>query len=206
MEKETVKWAYQDKAMKATFHWKDNCIICNNWLIKDELFYLITAPMEIRKLHHLDRYKLDNFVVHKDEWDEFSKGLTDEEVAKKLISHKKPRRKPLTENQLKDIEFFKEACGSFGYNKCVMSKDKRFVKMKKRKTSFTLIYDLAYSRISYDTNANEGLFGGLFSSQLVARIENKFNELKGLTERNDFTVAGVINDAIKQVDELMGKN
>lgn len=197
---EKVKWAWQDGAKKGTFHWKETCFLCNNWILKGEEFYMLIIPNEIRK-----EYKISNFIAHKEEWDEFSKGLSDVEIAEKIVKHKKPRKKPLTDEQLKNIEYFKEACIHFGFNKCVISRDKRFVKMKKRKTSFTLIYDIIFDRISYDTNAREGLFGGLFSNEFVAKVCNKYYELKGLDIREDFSVAKVLDKAAKDVDELINK-
>lgn len=196
-----AEWILMNKKMKGSFHWRESCFCCNNWILKGEEFYSIIIPTELRK-EHLD---LKNFIVHIDEWEEFSKGLSEEDLIFKILNYKKPKRKPLTDNQKNDIELFKQICGSFGFNKCVISKDKRFIKMKKRKTSFTLILDLVYDRISYDTNANEGLFGGLFSNNVVAKIRNKFYEQKGLDKRDDFTIEGVISEAVKQVDDLMYK-
>lgn len=193
-------WSSGYKEMKGSHHWEEPCFICNQWIRKGEDFYLLIIPNEIRS-----KYKINNFIAHKEEWNEFSKDLSDEELAEKIMSHKKPRRKPFSEEELQNVEFFKEACIYCGYNKCVISKDKRFVKMKRRKTSFTLIYDIAYNKISYDTNAREGLFGGLFANEFVARVCNKFYELKGLDIREDFTVAKVLDEAVKDVDKLMGK-
>lgn len=192
-------WIFYKKAMKGTHHWKDTCHLCNQWILKDEEFYMIGIPRELNK------DSINNFIVHKEEWLEFTKGLSQEEVYQKLLKHKKPRKKPLTEEQLKKVEYFKKACEYYGYNKCVISKDKRFVKMGKRKTSFTLIYDIIFEKISYDTRANEGLFGGLFSGDFVAKVSNKFYEIAGEDKHCDYSSADIIKKAINDVDELMGK-
>lgn len=200
MEEKNVKWAWQNSPKKGSFHWKETCLLCNNWVLKGEEFYMLIIPNEIRK-----EYKISNFIAHKEEWDEFSKGLSDIEIAEKIIKHKKPRKKPLTNEQLKNIEYFKEACNHFGFNNCEISRNKRFVKMKKRKTSFTLIYDIIFDRVSYDTKTGEDLFGRLFSNEFVANVCNKFYELRGLDIREDFSVAKILNKTAKDVDELINK-
>lgn len=188
------------KIMKGSHHWKETCFLCNQWILKDEEFYLIIIPNEIRK-----NFNLDNFIVHKEEWDEFIVGLTDEEIAEKLLSHKKPRRAKLTEEQLENIECFKRACEKFGYDKCVISKDKRFAKIGKRKTSFKLIYDIVFDKISSETRAREGLFDGLFNGEFVAKVCNAYYEEKGIDKHEDFTAMGVIQKAIEDTNKLMGK-
>lgn len=193
-------WLFQGKAMKGTHHWKETCLLCNQWILKGEEFYLIIIPNEIRSKYHFN-----NFIVHKEEWDNFIEGLSDEEVAEKLLKHKKPRKKPLTEEQLNNIEYFKKACEDYGFNKCTISRDKRFVKMKKRKTSFTLIYDIIFDKIHYETRANEGLFGGLFSNELVAKVCNAYYKYKGVDKHEDYTAMGVIQKAIDDTNKLMGK-
>lgn len=194
------KWLFEQKAMKGGHHWKETCFLCNQWILKGEEFYLIIIPNDIR-----NRYRFDNFIVHKEEWDKFIEGLSDEEIAKKLLYHKKPRKKPLTEEQLNNIEYFKKACEDYGFNKCIVSKDKRFVKMKKRKTSFTLIYDIIFDKISYDTRANEGLFGGLFSNELVAKVCNAYYKYKGVDKHEDYTAMEVIQKAMDDTNKLMSK-
>ena len=75
--------------------------------------------------------------------------------------------------------------------------------MKKRKTSLTLIYDLVFKRFSYDINAREGLFGGFFLREFVAKVSNKFYELKGIDIRDDYTVKVVLEKVNEQVNKLM---
>lgn len=193
------KWLFQGKSMKGSYHWKETCLLCNQWILKDEDFYLVIIPNEFRS-----KYGLNNFIAHKEEWDNFVEDLSDEEIAEKLQAHKKPRKKPLTEEQLENIEFFKKACNDFGFNKCVISRNKRFVKIGESKTSFTLIYDIIFDKIHYETRANEGLFGGLFSNELVAKVCNKYYEYKGLDRREDYTAMDVIEKAMNDVNKLMG--
>lgn len=194
-------WIFQNKEMKGSFHWKEACKLCNQWILEGEPFYLICIPNEIRK-----KGTLNNFIVHKDEWNEFIDGLsTDEEIANKLISIKKPRRKPHTEEQLQNIEYFKEVCKEYGFYKDTISKDKRYIKMKKRKTSMTIIYDIVYDRISYETRFNEGLFGGLFLEELVAKIRNAMYKKQGVDKHDDFSAKKVVNEAVKMTNEIMGR-
>ena len=189
------KWV--SKSINGCHYFKETCFLCNNWILENELFYTVVVPVEIRK-----EFSINNFIAHKDEWDKFSKGLSDEELALKLINHKKPRKKPLTEEQINNIEIFKKVCYRYDFNKCVISKDKRFVRMRRNKSSFTIIYDIIYDRISYDTRANEGLFKGLHSKELVSKINNEFNEMRGIDIKDDFTVAGAINKAVECVNRL----
>lgn len=189
------------KEMKGSFHWDEPCYLTNQWILKDELFYLIIPPAELKSKH-----QLENYVIKKEAWEKFIVCIeTEEELAIKLKNHKKPRRKPHSEEQLENIEYFKEACEYYGFYKCVVSRDKRFIKMKKRKTPFTIIYDVVYHRLSYDIRANEGLFGGLFSREILSKIYNKMNELQGLEERSDYSAVNVINKAIEDTNKLIGK-
>lgn len=192
-------WIFYKKAMKGTHHWKETCYLCNQWVLKDEEFYLIGVPRDMNK------HSIPNFIVHKEEWENFIENLTQEEVYQKLLNHKKPRKKPLTKEQLEKVEYFKQACEYYGFNKCVISRDKRFVKMSKKKTSFTLIYDIVFEKMSYDTRAKEGLFGGLFSLDLLAKVTNKFYELAGEDKHCDYSSEKVIQKAMNDVNELMGK-
>lgn len=191
-------WILYKKAMKGSHHWKETCFLCNQWILKDEEFYMIGIPDEIRK-----QYDIKNFIVHKEEWEKFIERLSDEEVAAKVLNHKKPKKKPLTKEQLENIEYFKRSVLDYGYNKITISRDKRFVKAKKRKTSFMFIYDIIFDRITYDCNYNEGLFGGLFSNEAVAKVRNKFNEYRGLDKHDNYTAEGVIKEAINQINEIM---
>lgn len=195
----TAVWAFRNKEIKGTFHWKETCSLCNRWILKNEDFYMLIPPKEIA-----DKYPIGNILVHKDEWDKFVEGLSDEEIANKLMKHKKPRKKPLTEEQLKRVEFFKEACEKFGFSECTMSKDKRFVKMKKRRTSYTFIYDIIFERIDFDSR-RDTLFGSLYIVEVQAKIRNEYYRLSGVNKHDDFTVAGIVDKAIEQVDEMMGK-
>lgn len=196
--KTKIKWT-NNKIMKGSFHWKECCFLCNNWILENEDFYLIIIPTEIRKKYS----SLENFIVHTDEWTKFSKDLSDIELAEKLLSYRKPKRKPLTEEEKQDIEYFKQASEYFGFNKYILSKNKRFVKMKKRKTSLTLIYDLVFKRFSYDINAREGLFGGIFLRELVAKVSNKFYELKGIDVRDDYTANKTLKGINEQINKLI---
>lgn len=194
-----VKWTIDNRKIKGSYNWKECCFLCNDWILKDEDFYMIIIPSKVRKEYPL----LKNFIVHADEWLNFSKGLSDNELAEKILSDKKPKRKPLTDEQKQDIEYFKQACESFGFIKYTLSKDKRFVKMKKSGTSITLIYDLIFKRISYDMRGRKGLFGGFFLRELVAKVSNKFYELKGVDIRDNYTVKAALEKVNEQVNELM---
>lgn len=191
---------FQGRLMKGSHHWKETCFLCNQWVLQNEEFYLMVIPNDIRT-----KYGFVNFIVHKEEWDSFTSDLTDEELIHELLNYKKPNKKPLSKEQLENIEFFKKACNDYGFDKCVISRDKRFVKIGKRKTSFTLIYDVIFDKIHYETRSNEGLFGSLFSNELVAKVCNKFYQYKGLSKHEDYTALGLIEKAISDVDKLMGK-
>lgn len=195
-------WIFRDKEMKGSFHWNDPCALCNQWILEGDYFCLIIIPDEIRKRGS----KLQNFVAHKEEWDEFIKDLkTDDEIADKLEKIKKAKRKPFTEEELRNINIFKEVCREFGYTIESMSKNKRFIKMKKRKTSFTLIYDIIFDRIDHETRVNEGLFGGMFIGELVAKVRNDMYKKQGVNKRDDYTVKKVIDEAVKMTNEIMGR-
>lgn len=191
------KSVFQGQLMKGNHFWEETCFLCNQWILKDEEFYLMVIPNEIRAKYHLN-----NFIVHKEEWNKFIENLSDEEVAKKLLYYKKPRKKPLTSEQLENIEHFKRACADYGFNKSVISKNKRFVKIGKKKTSFTLIYDIIFDKIHYDTRANEGLFGGLFSNELVANVCNAYYKYKGVDKHESYTAKGVIEKAMEDVKQM----
>lgn len=72
MKENDIKWAWQNSPKKGSFHWRETCRLCNNWILKGEEFYMLIIPNEIRK-----EYKISNFIAHKEEWDKFSKGLSD---------------------------------------------------------------------------------------------------------------------------------
>ena len=194
------------KPTKGSSVWKEPCFLCNNWIKKDEYLYCIRIPADIEKKYEAEiklKLKSKSFIVHKDEWDNYVEGLSDEEILQKLLKHKKPKREPISEETLIKCENFKKACMDFGYNKCVISKNKRFVKMKKRKTSSTIIYDTVFNKITHDSNARSGLFDGLFILSFLAKIENKFNEYCGSENRNDFSVEKILNEAMEDVNKIM---
>lgn len=194
-------WIWKNDSMKGSHHWQEPCKLCNQWILTDEEFYMICIPKEIKNT----RNKLkNNFIVHKDEWDDFTKYLsTDEEIADKLEKHKKSKRHLYTEEQLKNMQYFKEVCIQFGYTLESTSRDKRYIKMRKRKTSYTLKYDIIFNKINHETNCNEGAFGWMFTAELVAKVCNEFYKKQGVNRHEDFTVAKAINEAIEKTNEIM---
>ena len=194
MSKWIVNWSRFNNAI----YIEEPCKICNQWIGKGETGLLVYVPDEIRK-----KYNISNFFVHEKEWMEFAEGLSDDELAQKILSIKKQRIKPYSEEVLFKIDCFEKACNQRGFNKKVVSKNKRYIKMKKRKTSLTIMYDTVYDRIKYEYGANEGLFGGLFIHDLLAKIENDMYKLEGSDKHNDYSSDKIIEKAIKDVNEMM---
>lgn len=198
-------WIWQGEkenkgVMEGSHFWKEPCKICNQWIRKDEKFYLIIIPNEYSN-------DIKNFIVHKDEWVSFIEGVdNDTDLYNKLKLLKKPHRNMVTDGELQNIEFFKNACINFRFNNCVVSRDKRFIKMKKRGTSTTLIYDIVYDFVTCEDNCRKsGLFDGLFKSELLAKVKNEFNRLRGKEERDDFTVKSTIQKAVEETNKIFNR-
>ncbi|AMN31242.1 hypothetical protein [Clostridium perfringens] len=177
------------------------CKLCNQWILKGEPLYLIIPP---NKNNHGER--VDNFIVHTNEWDDFVKGLNnDEEVFEKLSNLKKQKRKPFTEEQLKKAEIFEEVCIEMGFNKKTISKDKRHIKMGRRKTSFKIIYDIAFDTLKYDYNGRRCLFDLFYIKELLVKISNKIEE-KNNTEGNiEYSASKEINNMLDQTSNEVKK-
>lgn len=174
--------SFRTKLMQGSFHINEPCKLCNQWILNDEDYYIVYIPSEI-----YTKYGIRFFMAHKDEWDNFSEGLSDDEIAQKLLKHKKAKRKPHTKQQLKNTEAFKEACSCFGFDKFTTSRDKRFVKTRKEKKSFTLIYDIVFDKVSYETRTREQMLEKLCRNEFVATVYNKMHEIREDNKRNEFS-------------------
>ena len=38
MEDNDIIWAWQNSPKKGSFHWKETCLLCNNWVLKGKNF------------------------------------------------------------------------------------------------------------------------------------------------------------------------
>ena len=175
------------------FPWDERCKICGQYVLEGENIYIVYPPPNDKILTW--------GIVHSEELDDISEGLTEEKMDK-LRGIKKPRFKGFTEEQKVNAELFKELCRKRGYVKSTISK--RTMKFSKRGTSFKIKYDMITENISYDYNS-KGLFNSLFIMQIISELKHEFDKLQGKEPCKVVTVSSIINEAVKKTNEIMGK-
>lgn len=174
------------------------CPICNQYLRKDEEVVAIVIPFEFRGRHK--RLK-ENFNCHKDEWFDFCKDCkTDEELAIKLINHKSPKRKPLKEEDTRNIHVFADAAYYYGFTE---AKSKRYgIRMKKPKSSVYTEYNVYADQFIVEYNNTAGLFESFIEEEMGSKIQNKINELLENNKKVEVKNASEkINEVVKKAIE-----
>ena len=176
------------------FPWNERCKICGQYALEGEKVYIVYPPPNDKILTW--------GIVHSEELDDISEGLSEEEKMDKLRGIKKPRFKGFTEEQKVNAELFKELCRKKGYAKSTLSK--RTMKFGKRGTSFKITYDVITESISYDYR-HKGLFDGLFIMTIISELKHEFDKLQGKEPCKIMTVSSIIDEAVKKTNEIMGK-
>lgn len=182
-----------ERITMSKFPWEYKCKICGQYTNKGEEIYIVYPPSNDKQLKW--------GIVHANELDAISEGLSEEEKIDKLRGIKQPRFKGFSNEQMAKAELFKQACIERGYNKFTISK--RTLKMGKRGTSFKFTYDMITQRISSNYGGKKGLFDGLIFMQLESELEAEFKKLQGLKPNKIITAQSIINQAIEETNKLM---
>lgn len=177
------------------FPWEHKCKICGQYTIEGEEIYIVYPPQNDKQLTW--------GIVHVDELESISEGLSEDEKINKLRSIKMPRFKGFTDEQKAKAELFKQACNKKGYYNDTISK--RTLKMGRRGTSFKFTYDMITGKIGSHYGGRKGLFDGLIFMQLESEVEAEFKKLQGLEPNKIVTAQSIINKAVEDVDKLMGR-
>lgn len=128
---------------------KDRCCLCGEFILKGEDYFLCYAHPDIRKNNK--KYQL-NFVVHADEWLDFSHGLSEEELIQKFAKLKTPRKSPYTLEQMDKIFAFEEACRKLKFT--INGKDPRGSRMSHCRQRRALIYNVYYDHINLEMSGH----------------------------------------------------
>ena len=175
------------------------CAICGQYINREEEYCIVVPPMKFRPL---DKKLQLNFAVHKDCYREFIKGVkSDEDLAYKFVNHKKPRKKPFTEEELNRIKIFEEVCREYGFTEVI---NKPYgLRMKKRGTSITLDYYVYIDTVDLNKRYRPGLLDGFYERELVALVYTKMHNRIGDGKKDDFSADKVINEVIEKTDYIM---
>lgn len=119
----------------------DRCCLCGQFILPEEDYFLCLTPLKISDPKKRHKPK---FVVHADEWIDFSLGLTNEELIKKFLTLKTPKQSRFTSEQLDKIQDFKEACQMMGFTS--VGYDPRGLRMSLDER-YTLCYNVYYDHI-----------------------------------------------------------
>ena len=86
------------RSMKTDYMHDKKCSLCGQYFKSGEEYCIIVIPFEYRSKH---KKLQSNLLCHTDEWVNFSEGVTTyDEMAEKIINHKKPRKNEFTEEEL----------------------------------------------------------------------------------------------------------
>ena len=195
-------WELRSESGPRTFTYKsgtiNRCPVCGQHFISGEEYFLIVC----NAIPEARARKLSNFMAHVACWNTFCSGITsDEDLAEKLRKHRKPKLKPLTEEQETRVEAFKQAAYTFGYRILTWTRE-GCLKARKDGYSSTLTYNPYDKSLSYGDNRADFLLKSLVDRELVARVYNKMHELLGDGKRDDYTALGTINQVIEETNRF----
>ncbi len=194
---------YGEQVITASKGWcAKTCFVCGQYFKEGEQIVLLIPSFEYKKIYKsLSR----NVVAHFHEIEAIkSKCNTEDEFLLALGKHKTPRALPLTAEQLKMIDEFKQACRNYGFWPYVETKDG--LKCKLSNSSDVLEYNVRTDRIAYSNKRRKrGLFDGLVENQLVSNVWNKMHEIRGDGLRDNYSAKEVINKAVETVNNMMGR-
>ena len=92
------------RSIKTDYMHDKKCSLCGQYFKSGEEYCIIVIPFEYRSKH---KKLQSNLLCHTDEWVKFSEGVTTyDEMAEKIINHKKPRKNGFTEEELFKISCF----------------------------------------------------------------------------------------------------
>lgn len=174
------------------------CPLCGQYFRPNENQCLVVFPFEKRKLHK----KLEtNYFVHTDEWLDFCKGLTEDEIIDKFISHKTPRRKPWSFGEKMKTEAFRESCIEMGF--CAEYKNPYGLTMHKRGSSMYFEYYIATDFLRFDYRGNRGMFDSLYTREILANVRNRMNEKLGIEQRDTYTAKEEMEKIVKETKNML---
>lgn len=191
------------RPMAASGGWLEKkCYWCGQYFKQGEQLVLIVPRHEYKiKYPKLAR----NVVMHLSEYTELSKKCNDDEATMlaTLGNHVKKRvTEELTEEQQLECDTFKKVCRSMGFNIETNTKDE--IHMRKSRTSLTLVYIPRSKRLALRKRGNSGLMDGMFMLEVEAKVFNAMHAILGDGKKNDFTVEGIMNQALKETHKIMG--
>lgn len=174
------------------------CPICGQYFSRGEQYYLIVC----NAIPEARSEGLENLIVHTHCWETFCAGITsDASLASKLKKHRKPKPRPLTEEQNRHVEAFKTAAYQHNFKSLPNTRDGR-VKAERLGTTMSLIYNPYTDVISYHDRRKYELFKPLFDRQLETNVYNKMQELLGTDKRDDYSVEKVFSDVVNSVNKM----
>lgn len=173
---------------------KSACRLCGQFIQNKEKYKLIVIPAEYRK-------EIGNFIVHADEWTEFTDGIEDiDTLIKKLMNTKQPRTKNATILDEKVVTAFKNVLANRGHRIKKETKNRIYFKVNKKMACF--YFDKRFKKFSFEGRAN-GLFDGLYLKELYSRLHEDLEKELGNDVEEGFRVSKAFNQAVETVNQLM---
>ena len=176
------------------------CPICGQYIQTDEPCYLVVcnAIPEARRL------KLNNFIPHTTCWDNFCSGaVSDEALAIKFKKHRPPKAKPLSEEQMKNIEAFKYAAYQCGYRIISNTRDNG-VRATRNGTTCSVIYNPYADKLIYRDKRKDFLFKTFIDRDIIASFYNKMHEYLEDGKRDDFSATKAVTNVFDEVNKMFG--
>lgn len=140
-----IPWVINGRMYVAnTESWKieDRCCICGTYILDGQNYFICSVPKEVSK--EKTKHQL-NFIVHANEWLDFTDGLSEEELIEKFLKLKTPRQPSFTLEQMDRIQAFKEACQYLGF--ISVGEDKSGLRMSHCRKKRVLVYNVYYDHI-----------------------------------------------------------
>ena len=176
------------------FPWDLRCKLCGQYILEGEDTYIVYPPSNDKSITF--------GIVHSQELDAISEGLTENEKLEKLRGKRTPGFKGFTEEQKANAKIFEDVCCKRGYRTVTMSK--RTLKVGRRGTSFKFTYDMITGKIGSDYRGRTGLLDGLFIMQFESEVQHEMEKLQGKEPCKIITVNSVIKQAVDETNKLMG--
>ena len=173
------------------------CNLCGQYFKKGDKYSTVVIPTKYR-----DNGKLKlNWIVHTDEWLEFIKDIkTEEEQFLKMSQHKKPHKKPFTEDEKLELDAFRKSCYNFGFRKVF---EKSYgLKCQKVGSSVYIEYNIYTQNMEVDFKGKHGLFDGFYMGEIKSKIYNGMNEILGISERDNYSANTEIKKVFDEVDKI----
>ena len=189
------------RSMKTDYMHDKKCFLCGQYFKSGEEYCIIVIPFEYRSKH---KKLQSNLLCHTDEWVKFSEGVTTyDEMAEKIINHKKPRKNGFTEEELFKIGCFRKACMDYGFRE---EFEKPFgLKMKQRGSSVYLVYNVYQGTIDLDFRGKRGMFDSFYKKQIIANIYNKMHEYMGDGKKDTYSIDAEFKKLNDEVNNIVDK-